>query len=410
MMIRLFPCRVTCATIRRLRSSTPHVSPRPLTSNCPVDYRYRSLTTDTSLDVGETTQFPTDKRYNVGFIGLGNMGLPMVLNLAKRDDLISSVLVYDTNRDACLVAQDQGFGKIRLVESIPEIMSTSMATDVIFTMLPSCEAVDRVMTKLQDGYVENELTKVLSDGKDLPASSIPVCLVDCSTVLPATSRKWNTFWRDSCNFLMIDAPVSGGVKGAADGTLTFMVGAKSGSASNPNVPDHLQEQALTEVIQPLLYSMGSNILWCGGPGSGAATKLCNNLALAAQMVGICEALNLGERLGVDPITLTNAMNVSTASCWSSKVNNPHPAVAANMELQYSVGETLPASHDYQGGFATNLMMKDLKLALAAAEDCGGVALPLTAAAKRLYQSASTKGLGKKDFGVMLAYLKTVHPG
>ena len=349
-----------------------------------------------------TAEMPKNGKFNVAFIGLGSMGLPMALNLAKNDDLVSSILVYDTNEDTCISAEEHGLGKVQIAESIPSIMSNSAATDIVFTMLPSCEAVGSVMTKLQDGYVDNELNNILDDVTS-SQSEFSVCIVDCSTVLPSTSRKWNALWKENCNYLMLDAPVSGGVKGATNGTLTFMVGATG------NVINHQdrEEKALSKVIKPLLNVMGSNILWCGGPGSGAAAKLCNNLALAAQMVGICEALNLGERLGVDPTTLTQAMNVSTASCWSSKVNNPHPVVAAHMALESNSGEGPPASRNYHGGFATNLMMKDLMLALAAAEDCGGVALPLTAATKRLYQSASTKGLGNKDFGVMLEYLKSL---
>jgi 3-hydroxyisobutyrate dehydrogenase len=269
-------------------------------------------------------------------------------------------------------------------------------------MLPSCEAVDSVMQKLLDGNLEKVVDYILDDKSPL-SPEFPICIVDCSTVNPTTSRKWNKTWKESCDYLMIDAPVSGGVKGAQLGSLTFMVG------SDGNVAERSPEQlALVNIIQPLLYLMGSNILWCGSPGAGAATKLCNNLALATQMVGICEAMNLGESLGVDPNVLTQAINVSTASCWSSKVNNPHPLVAMSMALQSTTGEGPPASRDYQGGFATNLMMKDLKLALAAADGCGGVALPLTAAAKRLYQSVSTKGLGSKDFGVVLEYLKSLN--
>ena len=359
----------------------------------------------TAKTFSTTKLTPKNGGYNVAFIGLGRMGLPMALNLAKRNDLVSSITVYDTNPDACDCAIDQGLGKVRIAESIPSIMSTSTATDIVFTMLPSCEAVHSVMHKLQDGYVDNELNKILDVDINSPKSDIPICIVDCSTVLPSTSRKWNKIWKERCNYLMLDAPVSGGVKGAANGTLTFMVG------SDGEFTNHQDQEtnAVEHVIQPLLHVMGSNILWCGSPGSGAATKLCNNLALAAQMVGICEALNLGERLGVDPTILTQAMNVSTASCWSLKVNNPHPAVAANMALESYTGEGPPAAQNYQGGFATNLMMKDLTLALAAAEDCGGVALPLTAAAKRLYKSVSTKGSGNKDFGVMLEYLKSLNP-
>lgn len=116
------------------------------------------------------------------------------------------------------------------------------------------------------------------------------------------------------------------------------------------------------------------------------------------MVGICEALSLGEKLGVDPIVLSSVMNSSTAKCWSSEVNNPHPTVAASMQ------NCPPAANDYVGGFATNLMWKDLKLALQAAEEENCV-LPVTSTTKDLYHLAQIHGLGDRDFGVLLAFLQ-----
>jgi 3-hydroxyisobutyrate dehydrogenase len=143
--------------------------------------------------------------------------------------------------------------------------------------------------------------------------------------------------------------------------------------------------------------MGQRVMYCGKSGTGSATKLCNNLALAAQMVGICEAMNLGDALGVDPIVLANVMNTSTAKCWSSQVNNPHPKVAA------AIG-TGPASNDYKGGFGTKLMLKDLGLATQVAKDLH-VGLPITSLSKELYQLADLRGLGDKDFGVLLQFLR-----
>jgi 3-hydroxyisobutyrate dehydrogenase-like beta-hydroxyacid dehydrogenase len=175
----------------------------------------------------------------------------------------------------------------------------------------------------------------------------------------------------------------GGVKGAQNASLTFMMGGSD-------------ETILKEKVIPVLETMGQRVIPSGGPGAGAAVKLCNNLALAAQMVGICEAMNLGEMLGVDPIVLADSLNTSTAKCWSCEVNNPHPLVAAQ------VGS--PASKDYRGGFATKLMLKDLKLAVAAGKEVN-VALPLGNAAKELYQLADLRGLGDKDFGVILQFLR-----
>lgn len=347
-----------------------------------------------------SSSITTAKEYRVGFIGLGNMGLPMALNLANNTNHINgdgsenhnnsnvSVVVFDTNEAACEIAECQGNGGVTLADSVSEIVGSlhnGSNVDAIFTMLPDSGAVDAVMDQIMYGVAFQ---------KNLPK----ICVVDCSTVSPTTSRKWHDIWAER-GHAMFDAPVSGGVKGAAAGALTFMVGCGNSEAAS-----------MEHVVRPLLQRMGPNIFVCGGPGAGSATKLCNNLALAAQMVGICEAMNLGEGLGVDPIVLAQVMNVSTAACWSSKVNNPHPAVATAVmkAIPATDGEEVvgpPASRGYQGGFGAKLMLKDLTLAVAAAEECG-VMLPLTSTTKELYLSATAKGLGDKDFGVMLEYLKT----
>jgi 3-hydroxyisobutyrate dehydrogenase len=144
----------------------------------------------------------------------------------------------------------------------------------------------------------------------------------------------------------IDAPVSGGVTGAAAGTLTFMVGVENGSQF--------------ERVKPILECMGKNIFNCGKPGAGQITKACNNMALAIEMIGISEALALGKSLGMDEKVLTNIMKVSTSRCWSIDTYNPVPGVMENV----------PASRNYEGGFGCALMLKDLGLALQAARDAG----------------------------------------
>lgn len=130
---------------------------------------------------------------------------------------------------------------------------------------------------------------------------------------------------------------------------------------------------------------------------GAASKLCNNLALATQMIGICEAMNLGRSLGIDPVTLADVMNTSTASCWSSKVNNPDPDVSSALKSG-------AAANGYAGGFATDLMLKDLRLAVAAGKE-NDLKLPLGQKSKELYEMSSKNGFGKKDFGSMMNFLK-----
>jgi len=288
------------------------------------------------------------------------MGLPMAMNLVKED---VSVLAYDTNPSVAAEG-------IHMAQSVEEI-GQNVDCSVIFTMLPGCDAVHHVMNLLESS---------------VPSSPSRV-FVDCSTVNPATSREWHNRWH-AAGHAMLDAPVSGGVKGAKDGSLTFMVGCQ-------------HEEGL-EKARPYLKIMGEKVIDCGKPGAGAATKLCNNLALATQMIGICEAMNLGEALEVDPVVLANVLNISTAKCWSSQVSNPHPAVGAAMSSPHGTGP--PSSRDYQGGFGTKLMLKDLGLAVQTAEEAK-VAVPLTNASKELYKLADLRGMGDKDFGIMLQFLK-----
>lgn len=304
----------------------------------------------------------------LGFVGLGNMGLPMILNLAKKSN--HEIVAFDMNSKALQKAREAG---IECVESLSEIGQSDC--DVVFTMLPGDAAVNAVLPSLMNKW--------------------PRIIVDCSTVGPATSRHWHSQVAieggEGSSFL--DAPVSGGVKGATDATLTFMVGA-----------DHVEEGSPFETIRPLLQLMGQRVVPCGGPGTGAATKLCNNLALAAQMIGICEAFNLGEALGVDPVILSDVMNTSTAKSWSTNVQNPHPAAAAHMHVTTGGEVSPPASRDYQGGFGTRLILKDLGLAVSAGQ-AEGVALPLGSTSKELYRLADLHGYGDKDFGVMLQFLR-----
>jgi 3-hydroxyisobutyrate dehydrogenase len=289
----------------------------------------------------------------------------MCLNLAKSDKVI---LAFDTNSFALDKARQGG---IQCAESLDDLGKSDC--DVIFTMLPGDAAVDAVLPALMKNW--------------------PRIIVDCSTVSPSTSRHWHTqvTMKGGDGSALFDAPVSGGVKGATDATLTFMVGA--GHVEGP-----------FETVRPLLEIMGQRVVHCGGPGAGSATKLCNNLALAAQMIGICEALNLGEALGVDPVVLSDVMNTSTAKSWSTEICNPHPEAAANIKVTSGGAISPPASRDYEGGFGTRLMLKDLGLAVSAGE-AEGVALPLGAASKELYRLADLRGHGNKDFGVMLQFLR-----
>jgi len=321
-----------------------------------------------------------DKSIPVLFVGLGNMGFPMAQHLHEYG--LEDLVVYDVNETARNRARDCG---MTVSDDVHAHLFTNKKDSVTITMLPGCDALTSTL---------KDFKKVLSCKEQNIQSRhhSSKLVIDCSTVQPATSRYWHKHWVYG-GFL--DAPVSGGVKGATDGTLTFMVGATA-KRDRDDWYDNAKNAVALEQARPYLQVMGSRIVECGGPGAGSAVKLCNNLALAAQMIGICEAMNLGDALEVDPKVLADVMNTATAKCWSSEVNNPHPAVAAV--------KNSPAANHYQGGFGSDLMLKDLGLAMDAAKDAG-VALPLTSQSKELYRLVSSHGLGQKDFGVMLQFLR-----
>jgi 3-hydroxyisobutyrate dehydrogenase len=257
----------------------------------------------------------------IGFIGLGNMGFSMAENLLKSNQLKKEfVMVYDINADSSKKLADKG---AKVASSVKELAASC---NVIVTMLPATAHVCGVM-RGDNGIFKNA-----------PAGAL---IIDSSTIDPLASKDLHAE-AESHKMHMVDAPVSGGVTGAAAGTLTFMVG---GSEQN------------LERSREFLAAMGKNIVHCGGAGAGGITKLCNNLALAISMIGTSEAMALGVRLGMDPKKLAGVMNTSTARCWSSDAYNPVPGVMANV----------PSSREYSGGFGSALMEKDLSLAMDAAQ-------------------------------------------
>ena len=325
----------------------------------------------------------TESSTRVAFVGLGNMGLQMALNLAKiKDDKLPpmNLTVYDLQESNV----SNFFMQLEKMEDVRDSTSFSRASDLacvgesgpdyVVTSLPTCEASEAVV-----GTIVHSIPSDDSKSKGCT-------FIDTSTISPNISKKIHQLVTSvSPQNDYVDAPVSGGVKGATDATLTFMVGCSS-------------DETLS-TIEPILLQMGKKVIPCGGPGSGSAVKLCNNAALAAQMLGICEAMNLGEALGVDPKVLAGVMNVSTAKCWSSEVNNPHPDAATNIGSGAS-------ANGYEGGFGTALMLKDLNLAVDAGED-ENLALPVAGLSRDLYRMATLHGYGPKDFGVMLEFLKGV---
>lgn len=293
---------------------------------------------------------------NIGFIGLGNMGAPMALNLLKAGHQLT---VFDLSASALATLVEAG---ATAAESPTAIAKGN--PDMIVTMLPAAAHVRTV-------YLSSEgLLQHVRPG---------VVLLDCSTIDPLSAREVAKAAASHGN-PMLDAPVSGGTGGASAGTLTFMVG------GTPSDFDH---------VRPVLEAMGKNIVHCGDAGNGQVAKIANNMLLGISMAGVSEAMALGVALGMDASVLAGVINTSSGRCWSSEVYNPFPGVV----------ETAPASRGYTGGFGSDLMLKDLGLATEAARQIGQPVL-LGGLAQQLYQSFSTQGNGGKDFSAIInAYRK-----
>lgn len=265
--------------------------------------------------------------------------------------------VYDL--DASNLAKVEALG----AKAMPDVPSLAQECDIIVTMVPATKHVQGLM-RGNDGIFAHAQKGSL--------------LIDCSTIDPIASQELSVEAEEDFGLRMIDAPVSGGVTGAAAGTLTFMVG-----GSDEDV----------DKASPTLQRMGKSVIHCGSAGKGGVTKLCNNLSLAISMIGTAEAMALGKRLGMDSNKLAEVMNTSTARCWSSDTYNPVPGVI----------EGVPATRGYAGGFGSALMAKDLTLALAAGGQVSA-RLPLGSHAHQLYGLLMEHGLGDKDFGVIYQYL------
>lgn len=285
------------------------------------------------------------------------MGASMAKNLLKNFD---SVEVFDLSTDSVNALVAAG---AKRAESVKSLAANS---NVIVTMVPATPHVIGLM-RGPNGIFANAAKGTL--------------LIDSSTIDPITSKELIAEAKN-LGLSMLDAPVSGGVTGAAAGTLTFMVGG---------------EVADVERASGVLQHMGKKVAHCGGAGSGGVAKLCNNLSLAIQMIGTSEALALGVRLGMDPKVLSGVLNTSTGRCWSSEVYNPVPGVV----------EGVPSGRGYTGGFGTALMEKDLVLANDAARSVKA-RLPLGAAAMQLYGLMSEHGYGQKDFSSVFEFITKSH--
>ncbi|MDF0545759.1 3-hydroxyisobutyrate dehydrogenase [Sphingobium sp. H39-3-25] len=287
----------------------------------------------------------------IAFIGLGNMGGGMALNLLKHG---FAVRAFDLAEEA--LARVAAGGAVR-VASAAEAVS---GADAVVTMLPAGKHVEAVYT-----------------GDVFDAAKPGTLFLDCSTIDVATARRV-TDAAMARGFAMVDAPVSGGIAAANGGTLTFMVGGTDDAFA---------------AAKPILSAMGKAVIHAGGAGNGQAAKICNNMLLGATMVATCEAFAMAQKIGLDPQTFFDISSISSGQSWSMTSYCPLPGV----------GPQTPADNDYQGGFAVALMLKDLKLAMEAAASVGA-SVPMGAAAESLYQILANKGEGGRDFSSMIQML------
>ncbi|MFK7700517.1 3-hydroxyisobutyrate dehydrogenase [Pseudomonas caspiana] len=293
----------------------------------------------------------------IAFIGLGNMGAPMARNLLKAGHHLH---LFDLN--TTILNELAALGG-RISESPRH---AAQGAELIITMLPAAAHVRSVYLG-DDGVLAGI-------GSGVPA-------VDCSTIDPQTIRDVAAVAAKQ-GVSLGDAPVSGGTGGAQAGTLTFMVGASD---------KHF------ETLKPVLAQMGKNIVHCGDIGTGQIAKICNNMLLGITMIGVAEAMALGDTLGIDTEVLAKIINTSTGRCWSSEIYNPWPGIV----------DTAPASRGYTGGFGAELMLKDLGLATEAARVAHQPVI-LGAVAQQLYQAMSLRGEGGKDFSAIVeGYRKKV---
>jgi 3-hydroxyisobutyrate dehydrogenase len=291
---------------------------------------------------------------NVGFIGTGTMGQPMLGNLIKKG---FTVLAYDLVPTALAAAVKLG---ATAAGSTAEVARRS---DLVVTMLPSSSHVEAVY---------------LGPGGVLESVASGRLCVDMSTIDPAVSRRVAAaLAQRQARFL--DAPVSGGVPGATDGTLAIMVG---GDARD------------LEEARPALAAMGANIIHVGTVGSGEVAKLCNNLIAGVAAVAVSEAFRIAEGFGVDPKVLTDVISKSSGNTWVMQQAHPVPGLVARAA----------SSRDYAPGFMTDLMAKDLGLAVNAARELRVPAV-VAAAAQQVLRLASSHGLGRKDFTAVYTFLK-----
>ena len=287
----------------------------------------------------------------IGFIGLGNMGAKMTMNLLKAN---YEVIGYDLNKEFVNNLLPKGLKQANNLSEIAKI------ADIVITMLPNGDIVEEVYDNIIDEFAPGTL------------------FVDCSTIEVNKAKQLHKKC-ESKNILSLDAPVSGGVGGAEQATLTFMVGGT--------------EKAY-KMMLPLFEVMGKKSLLCGSSGSGQATKACNNMLLATTMIGVGEAFSLGQNLGLDPKKLFEILSTSTGSCWA--INSYCPIKG--------VGPTSPADDDFRPGFSADLMLKDLTIALKAIESTNTSA-PFGKNSRENFERMVNGNQGYLDFSAITKFNK-----
>ena len=287
----------------------------------------------------------------ITFIGLGNMGAGMAANQAKAGHAVTA---FDLSAAAVEKAVAAG------CRAAPSVADAAAGAEVVITMLPAGQHVRAVYADLL---------------KAAPKSAL---LIDCSTIEMEVAQAVAAEAR-AAGFRLADAPVSGGVMAAEAGSLAFMVGC---------------DEADFAQVEAALTPMARVVIHAGDAGAGQAAKICNNMLLGVSMIGTCEAFALAERLGLAADRFFDIASKSSGQCWSITSYCPVPGV----------GPSTPADRDYEGGFATAMMLKDLKLAQAAAARSGATT-PMGAQAEALYALFDRLGYGTKDFSAMIEMLR-----
>lgn len=288
----------------------------------------------------------------IAFIGLGNMGGGMAANLVKVGHMVQA---FDLSAAALDAAQAAGCAPFTSVRH------AVYGVDAVVSMLPNGAIVRDVFTTDIMGHA--------------PQSAL---LIDCSTIDVATAKALASEAGVS-GYAMVDAPVSGGIAAATGGALTFMVGGSADGFAR---------------AKPILEAMGKAVIHAGGAGAGQAAKICNNMLLGASMIATCETFVLAGKLGLDSQVFYDIASKASGQSWSMTSYCPVPGV----------GPESPADRDYAGGFATTLMLKDLKLAMDAAQSVSAD-VPMGERAAALYEAFADAGQGNLDFSAIIKTLK-----